>query len=138
MRNHTYETGKPCDKANQALIKQKTRVEAPSQWTEVFKNARVKPSPFKVIECTTEFFHAWTKFLTPIYKKTCPFPTRPTKELIINHKHPRILETRKSYNGAMSIFVVRAPNPCHTPDKLYTGHFLSIRKFILRVKALAS
>ncbi|XP_050311864.1 uncharacterized protein LOC126747345 [Anthonomus grandis grandis] len=120
IRGHSYSE---CDK-DFALIKQKTRVEVPSQWVEVFKSARVKPMPFNVIECTTDIFHAWTKFLTPQYKKTCPLPTRPIKELIISHQHPRTIQMRESYNGAMSSFVLIPPRPgiaAATPDKLCNG-----------------
>lgn len=90
IRGHSY---LECDK-DFALIQQKTRVELPSQWVEAFKTARVNPSPFKIIECPTDVFHAWTKFLAPKYRKTCPFPTRPIKELLITHRHPRTVQMR--------------------------------------------
>ena len=47
IRDHSY---LECDR-DMALIKQSTDLYLPSQWVQVFRNARVKPSPFTVIPC---------------------------------------------------------------------------------------
>ncbi|KAK9681276.1 hypothetical protein QE152_g38442 [Popillia japonica] len=85
MRGHSYlESDKDF-----GLINQKAVAEVPSQWVEIFKTARVKPRPFNVYECTQEVFHAWTKFLSSFYRKTCPLPTRPLRVLQCTKNHPR-------------------------------------------------
>ncbi|XP_039290187.1 uncharacterized protein LOC120352657 [Nilaparvata lugens] len=77
VRGHSY---LECDR-NMGLINQKTRVELPSEWNSVVESARAKPSPFKVVSCDDQkIFKAWSKFLSDIYVKKCPFKSRPVRE----------------------------------------------------------
>lgn len=62
-RGHSY---LECDK-DFGLISQKSKVEIPSQWNDVFKAALQKPTPFEVLYCSQEFFFAWTNFLQKTY-----------------------------------------------------------------------
>lgn len=107
MRGHSYlESDKDF-----GLINQKTVAEVPSQWVEIFKTARVKPQPFNVYECTQEMFHAWTKFLSSYYRKSCPFPTRPIRVLQCIKNHPRTVAVRETaYNSTAVNFVIAARN----------------------------
>jgi hypothetical protein len=47
QRSHSY---MECDR-NMALVPKKVKTEVPSDLYEVIENARVKPSPFKVVSC---------------------------------------------------------------------------------------
>lgn len=40
------------------LLNKKAVVKTPAQWVEVFRNARTRPSPFHVSDCTQDFFYA--------------------------------------------------------------------------------
>ncbi|XP_031330335.1 uncharacterized protein LOC116161205 [Photinus pyralis] len=95
VRGHSY---MECDK-NMGLINTKTRVELPKDWVQVFKTARVKPSPFKIEEVENHDVRDWSAFLNPLYVKKCPFQSRPIKELEIRKEHPRMLFYRETYNG---------------------------------------
>ncbi|KAJ8912399.1 hypothetical protein NQ315_013465 [Exocentrus adspersus] len=106
IRGHSY---LECDK-DFGLINQKSEVDVPQQWVEVFKNAGCKPRPFDVVECKQDMFFAWTDFLAPTYKKKCPLSTRPLREIRISHEHPRTIETRENYNGARQSFIIAGPN----------------------------
>lgn len=106
IRGHSY---LECDK-DFGLINQKSEVDVPQQWMEVFKNARCKPRPFDVVECKQDMFFAWTEFLATTYKKKCPFSTRPLREIRISHEHPRTIETIENYNGARQSFIIAGPN----------------------------
>lgn len=107
MRGHSYlESDKDF-----GLINQKAVAEVSSQWVEIFKTARVKPQPFNIYECTQEMFHAWTKFLSSFYRKTCPFPTRPLRVLQCTKNHPRTVAVRETaYNSTAVNFVIAACN----------------------------
>lgn len=103
VRGHSY---LECDK-NMGLINQKTRVELPNEWNSVVENSRSKPSPFKVISCEDQtVFKAWTKFLSDIYVKKCPFKSRPVRELSVVDYHPRMVLHRSSFNGPQTESVV--------------------------------
>lgn len=107
VRGHSY---LECDK-DFGLIKQKSVVEVPSQWVNVFKEARIKPAPFEVICCTQEMFLAWTSFLLPFFRKTCLFPTRPVKEIQISNNHPRTIAVKEAaYNVAATHYVLCGRN----------------------------
>lgn len=94
VRGHSY---MECDK-NMGLVKSKTRAELPQEWTQIFKDARSKPSPFKVIEVDTSYFRSWTSHLDTIYAKKSSFPSRPIKVLKIDKATPKI-GFRSTYNG---------------------------------------
>ena len=70
MRGHSY---LECDK-NMGLINQKARLETPDDWCN---HIRKNPKPFVVVKCSQDMFKGFTAFLKPLYKPTCPFPTRP-------------------------------------------------------------
>lgn len=54
---------------NMGLVKQKTRVELPSEWADVFREARVKPRPFDVVEVDQTMFKEWKAHLSTRYVK---------------------------------------------------------------------
>lgn len=103
VREHSY---LECDK-NMGLINQKTRVELPKEWNTVVENSRSKPSPFKVVSCEDQtVFKDWTKFLSDIYVKKCPFKSRPVREMSVVDYHPRMILHRSSFNGPQTESVV--------------------------------
>jgi hypothetical protein len=73
IRGHSY---LECDKS-MGLANQKSHAEIPEDWRAVLRNSRTKPSPFIVIDCHQQIFKHCSNFLNPLYKKTCPIPTRP-------------------------------------------------------------
>lgn len=95
IRGHSY---LECDR-NMGLINQKIRAEVPSHWYDVFRGARVKPSPFEVIEVEQDLIRSWTSFLQTYYKKKCPLATRDVKEISASKEHPQFLTYRNTYNG---------------------------------------
>lgn len=95
IRGHSY---LECDK-NMGLINQKIRAELPKDWIQVFKDARIKPSPFVVIDCDQNMFRNWSMHLNLFYKK-CPFPSRPIREYKVTYDHARLISFRTSFNGA--------------------------------------
>lgn len=54
---------------NMGLVKQKTRVELPSEWADVFREARVKPRTFDVVEIDQTMFKEWKAHLSTRYVK---------------------------------------------------------------------
>lgn len=94
-----------CDK-NMGLINQKSYAEVPDDWREVIRNARVRPSPFLVVDCKTEMFKAWGAFLDLRYKKKFPAATRPIMQLKIMSTHHQTVEHRETYNGLYTSTVV--------------------------------
>lgn len=135
IRGHSY---MECDK-NMGLINKKAKAELPSDWYEVFKNARRKPSPFQIIEVEQELIRGWTMFLGKYYKKKCPIGIRELKEVYASKDRPQFLIHRNSYNGWHETSVVILPNikaliqkensvlkhgEFMFPHKLYTGKLL--------------
>ena len=84
-----------CDR-DMTLIKQSKDLDLPSQWVQVFRNARVMPSPFTVILFDQNMFKAFKDFLKPGYKTSCPFKTRPLREVYIKASHPQYISFRDS------------------------------------------
>lgn len=121
VRGHSYlESDKDF-----GLINQRTKVEVPEQWNEVFQAARAKPQPFEVRKCNQDLFCAWSKFLQKFYRKTCPFATRPVRELQFSEDHPCTIAVRETaYNAAPTTFVIAARNvkfdSDSSPDALYS------------------
>lgn len=58
MRGHSYMEP---DK-NMGLIPRRSAAEMPSDWRDIIKNARVKPSPFEVVAFESVLFKAWGAF----------------------------------------------------------------------------
>ncbi|CAF4833055.1 unnamed protein product [Pieris macdunnoughi] len=95
IRGHSY---LECDK-NMALINQKAPCETTDDWRKVVSESRLKPTPFRVIDVDRPLVRSWTKFLAPKYKKTCPFLSRPIREIRVEITHPRLIFYRDSYIG---------------------------------------
>ena len=103
IRGHSY---LECDK-DFGLINQKSLVKVPAQWIEVFRTARTKPMPFEVYDCQQIFFYSWSAFLRFYFRKTCPFATRPVREMQFTRNHPRTVAVRETaYNAALIQFVI--------------------------------
>lgn len=128
IRGHSYMEP---DK-NMGLINQKAKVELPSQWADIFRETRVKPCPFDVVEVDQTIFRKWTDHLSKIYIKKCPFKTRPLRELKVVKSHPRFIFHRDTYNGHFNSTVVTnrgtmrknqtlTDNEFELPDMLYEG-----------------
>ena len=95
IRGHSY---LECDK-NMSLIKAKTDAEIPSEWWSVFRAARENPSPFIVHECKQNDFFNFSALLKPSYKRNCPFPTRPVREIWFDSENPKNIRKRTNWNG---------------------------------------
>lgn len=103
IRGHSY---MECDR-NMGLINSKAFVELPSGWDDHIRNARVKPSPFKVISCEDQtIFRSWSHHLKDYYIPKCPFESRPVRELVIKKEEPRMIDHRDAYNGGFISSVV--------------------------------
>ncbi|CAH1106748.1 unnamed protein product [Psylliodes chrysocephalus] len=92
------------------LVNQKIRTEVPADLIEVFKEARVKPSPFRVLECSQSMFRKWMEHLGTFYKKKALFQTRPIREYRVSREHPRLVSYRTSFNGAWETAEIRGPS----------------------------
>lgn len=131
IRGHSF---MECDK-DFGLIQQKSRVELPNEWAEVFRAARVKPNPFDVMEVTFDFFKCWTThFSTLPYKHKCPMKVRPIRELKVVKEHPRLVYHRSTWNGIWETAVLIEPkkkrgintlanNEFKLPGQLYKGNY---------------
>ncbi|KAL1509988.1 hypothetical protein ABEB36_004648 [Hypothenemus hampei] len=95
IRRHLY---LECD-IDFGLINQKSRAEVPGDWVEVFKSGRVKPMLFEVVEVEQSFFRNWTSFFEKRYRRKCPFPIRPIRELKILKEHPGLIFYRNTFKG---------------------------------------
>lgn len=96
IRGHSFmET----DKNIVGIIDQKSKVELPRQWADVFRPARVEPSPFTVVEVDQDRFRKWTGHLSKLYAIKCPLKTRPIRDMRTVKSHPRCIYHRDSYNG---------------------------------------
>lgn len=97
IRGHSYMEG---DK-DMSLVNAKSYTETPDDWRDVIRNSRIKPSPFTVIDCGIEVnFETWTDFLSGIYVKKCPIPTRPIRIFKINQNESRYLLHKQNYFGS--------------------------------------
>lgn len=142
IRGHSYlETDK-----NMGLVNQKAKVELPEEWANVFRESRMKPMPFTVVEVDQPLFRKWTEHLKTQYTKKCPFKTRPVREIKIVHTHPRFIFYRNSYHGAFESAVATnrrnmrtmpdhlGENEFELPDLLYEGK----KSYIFYKKPLVS
>ncbi|KAG5892490.1 hypothetical protein JTB14_015400 [Gonioctena quinquepunctata] len=64
-------------------------------WTDMI----TKPMPFEVVEAEQNLFRNCTSFIKPRYRRKCPFPTRPIRELKISREHPQLNYFRNTFNG---------------------------------------
>lgn len=96
IRGHSY---LECDK-NMSLVNSHAYTETPDDWRDVLRNSRIKPSPFKVINCKDEVnFQTWTAFLSQSYIQKCPMPTRSIRVMTIDKKEPRFISHKSNYFG---------------------------------------
>ncbi|GFO39834.1 hypothetical protein PoB_006633900 [Plakobranchus ocellatus] len=79
---------------------------------EEFRMVRKKPSPSNVIEPTKEDFFAISEHLKPVFKTTCPAPTRPIRDIMIRAQDEITFECLNSWNGRMDTAVAL---PRHKP-----------------------
>jgi hypothetical protein len=123
IRGHSYMEP---DK-NMGLVNSKQRAEIPSDWVEIFKNARMKPTPFDVVEVEQSYFIAWTNFfnISLDYAKKCPLSSRPIRELEIRQDHSRLLYYRESYNGTWDSAIVK------DKKRKCKGPLLLLNEFVL-------
>lgn len=94
-----------CDK-DFRLINQKTRIDLPEEWAEVFKSARAKPTPFDVVEVTQDMFKSWTAYFPQLYKAKCLFKSRSIREMKSLKEDPQLLYFRATWHGAWETAVV--------------------------------
>lgn len=127
IRGHSY---LECDK-NMGLINQKLNAEVPSDWVQIFQEARIKPSPFQVVSADKKIFRKWTSHLERIYNKKAQFHSRPIREYQVLKEHPALVRYRTSYNGlweTSNIKIPKAKLPKRKegefvlPDYSYTGN----------------
>lgn len=102
VRGHSF---LECDK-NMGLINQKKTVETPDEWREHIAHSRVNPMPFVVVNCLSDMFMQHTKYLTPFYKRVCPFATRPIREFQVTTEDKNVMLIRNSYNSHWERMVV--------------------------------
>lgn len=95
-RGHSY---MECDR-DMGPVNTKSSASVPEDWIKIFKEARKHPRPFNVTDVQQDLVKNFSDFLRPLYKKGCPFPTRPIRELVFNKDEgPGIVCHRDSWNG---------------------------------------
>lgn len=104
-----------CDK-NFGLLNSRADAEIPSDWWNELSSARTKPNPITVIECNQSMFLAVKGYLDKIgcYKNTCPFQTRPIREIVISQaENTQLVKFRSTWNGpwVTSVILQRGKNP---------------------------
>ncbi|XP_046678028.1 uncharacterized protein LOC124365935 [Homalodisca vitripennis] len=127
LRGHSY---MECDK-NMGLVNTKSKAELPSDWIEVFENARKNPFPFKVVSIDNQFCRQWTKFLDTLYMKKCPFATRTIKELKISKEgngNEQKLMLRSSYYAAWDKCSILPKKKTHSSTVCAENEFLMPEK----------
>lgn len=95
VRGHSY---MECDK-NMALINQRCPAETPGDWRDAISSARVNPSPYDVVECTTDMFKGWGSALETNYCKKFAAKTRPIKQIKFVATQTQTVSHRDTYNG---------------------------------------
>lgn len=103
IRGHSY---LECDK-NMSLVNTKSYTETPEEWRDVLKNSRIKPSPFKVVDCADEVnFQNWTEYLSQFYVSKCPMQTRPIRIIKIEKTQPRFVLHKPNFFGSYQTAVI--------------------------------
>lgn len=125
IRGHSY---LECDR-NMGCINQKSPCETPDEWVKVIREARQKPCPFHVIEVDQPLVRKWTTFLSPMYKKTCPFLSRPIREIRVEKDHPRLIFHREHYNASWTSSILMAPKKKSKSHN--DSHSVSNSEFVL-------
>ncbi|KAK3758738.1 hypothetical protein RRG08_020504 [Elysia crispata] len=84
------------------LVNTKASASVPSVWVTIFKAARKSPVPYYVTEVRQDMVKNFSEFLRPLYKKSCPFPTRPIRDMIFDQgEGPGTVIHRESWNGIL-------------------------------------
>ncbi|KAG8305611.1 hypothetical protein J6590_066631 [Homalodisca vitripennis] len=98
-----------CDR-NMTLIPKKPFAELLKDTYNIIREARAKPSPFRIIECEQTMVKDWTTLLKTNneYAKKLAMRTRPIKELKVETDHFRTISHRSSYNGYWESSIVIA------------------------------
>lgn len=118
IRGHSY---LECDK-NMSLVNVKSYTERPDDWREILRNSRIKPSPFKVINCGEEVkFQTWTEFLSQRYVRKCPLPIRPIRVLKVDKNEPRFISHKENYFGSYFKAVIVPPQKQKSKQKKSLG-----------------
>lgn len=131
IRGHSY---MECDR-DMALVKTSSRAEIPDDWRKVIGEARQKPRPFIVIPLDGDEFFKISVMVKPLFKATCPVPTRPLREVLFSTTHPRLMQYRENWNGpflsaVMSLPAEKRPRAAPEMEPLYTGQLpISQAKF---------
>ncbi|GFS25892.1 hypothetical protein ElyMa_005195300 [Elysia marginata] len=95
VRGHSY---MECDR-DMANVNQAFPAELPKDWRNVLESTRAKPEPFNVINFPCEKFLKYSEFLQPHFLASCPFASRPIRELKICAGQPHLIQFRNSWNG---------------------------------------
>ncbi|KAG8335489.1 hypothetical protein J6590_066926 [Homalodisca vitripennis] len=92
------------------LIPKKQFAELPKGTHNLIREARAKPSPFRVIEFEQTMFKDWTTFFKTNneYAKILAMRTRPIKELKVETDYFSTISHRSSYNGNWESSIVIA------------------------------
>ncbi|KAG8334363.1 hypothetical protein J6590_092141 [Homalodisca vitripennis] len=85
-----------------ALINQKSPCETSDDWRDEIRKSRSKPEPFVVIDCKQDMFYSWNENLSKFFPKSCPFPTRPLRELKVTKEEVGHFLHRDSFSGAFT------------------------------------
>lgn len=123
IRGHSY---LECDR-DMAVINQKYAAELPHHWVQEIEKSRIKPSSFHVedLENNQDIIRDWKTFFEKLdYKKKCPFPTRPIREIKTSDEHPRLILHRSSFNGAWEQSVILPPKQKRINPELNKHEFL--------------
>lgn len=103
IRGHSY---MECDK-DMSLVNSKSYTETPDDWRDVLRSSRIKPTPFKVVNCATEInFQTWTEFFSGLYKPKCPMHTRPIRMLKVDKNEQMFFLHKSNYFGSYHKVVV--------------------------------
>ena len=113
IRGHSY---MECDR-DLSMVNKRRGAELQEHWVEEFRSARKKPSPFNMIEPTQEVFLAISEHLKPVFKATCPIPTRPVRELSFRVEDNGVFGYRNCWNGKMET-AVALPRHKSLPQKV--------------------
>ena len=90
-----------CDR-DMGLVNTKASSSVPSDWVAIFKAARKSPAPYYVTEVRQDMVKNFSEFLRSLYKKGCPFTTRPIRDMIFDQgEGPGTVSHRDLWNGIL-------------------------------------
>ena len=103
IRGHSY---MECD-SDFAHVNFKKDLELPDDWRQEFREARKKPFPMNVINVDQDMLLSYSNFLLSQFKASCPFKTRPVRELHVVDTRPNQIMFRNNWNGCFESAVVK-------------------------------